>query len=165
MLGVVDLDTMRLPNVFVGVIAAIGVVGALLSQVFGVAAVPLTGAVGPGWLGTPVAWAAAGALIGLGFTGSIAVVYRGVRKRSGFGMGDLKLTAAGGLFLGPYVLVALLFASVLGVLAGVWLARGRGEGPLAQRRIPFGPFLAVGMVGAALYGPALMGWYVSLLRL
>jgi prepilin signal peptidase PulO-like enzyme (type II secretory pathway) len=80
-------------------------------------------------------------------------------------MGDIKLTAAGGLFLGPYILVALLFASVLGVLAGVGVARGAGAGPVALRRIPFGPFLAAGMVGAALYGPALMSWYASVVRL
>jgi leader peptidase (prepilin peptidase) / N-methyltransferase len=78
----------------------------------------------------------------------------------GMGLGDVKLTAVMGLFLGrnvaPAILVALLAGSVVGLAL---IAR---EGAAARKRaIPFGPFLALGGVVALLAGDQLVDWYLS----
>lgn len=78
----------------------------------------------------------------------------------GMGMGDVKLAAVLGLFLGRSVAVALLvgvFAgAILGgmIIARVGVARGR------KTAVPFGPFLALGAVVALLAGPAIVHWYL-----
>jgi leader peptidase (prepilin peptidase)/N-methyltransferase len=76
-------------------------------------------------------------------------------------MGDVKLLGALGLFLGPYVLVALFFGSLLGIVAGI-AAASRG-GSLADTKIPFGPWLSAGAVLAAIFGPAALGWYLHII--
>jgi leader peptidase (prepilin peptidase)/N-methyltransferase len=78
----------------------------------------------------------------------------------GMGLGDVKLAAVMGLFLGrnvaPAILVALLAGSVVGLML---IAR---EGPAARKRaIPFGPFLALGGVVGLLAGDQLVAWYLS----
>jgi leader peptidase (prepilin peptidase)/N-methyltransferase len=78
----------------------------------------------------------------------------------GMGLGDVKLTALMGLFLGrnvaPAVLVALLAGSIVGL---AMIAR---EGAAARKRaIPFGPFLALGGVVGLLAGDQLVDLYLS----
>jgi leader peptidase (prepilin peptidase) / N-methyltransferase len=78
----------------------------------------------------------------------------------GMGLGDVKLAATMGLFLGrdvaPALLVALLAASVVGL---AMIAR---HGPGARKRaIPFGPFLALGGVVGLLAGGELIDWYLA----
>jgi Flp pilus assembly protein protease CpaA len=60
-----------------------------------------------------------------------------------FGLGDVKLIAAMGLFLGEAVFAAILIALLGGSLFGLaWFAR---EGRLAAKRtLPLAPFLALG---------------------
>lgn len=161
-LSLIDLDTMRLPNLMVGGLAMAGAVGALVAQLAGVAAVPLTPMVS-GFLAQPLAGAVAGAVLGAGMSGAIAAAYAGVRKREGFGMGDVKLLGTMGLFLGPYVLVAFFAGSLLGVAGRLVGAAAGGRG-LAERA-PFGPYLAAGGVIAALAGPGIVGWYLAVLGL
>lgn len=78
----------------------------------------------------------------------------------GMGLGDVKLAAVMGLFLGrevgPAILVALLAGSLVGL---AMIAR---EGAVARKRaIPFGPFLALGGVVGLLAGNQLVDWYLS----
>jgi leader peptidase (prepilin peptidase)/N-methyltransferase len=77
----------------------------------------------------------------------------------GMGLGDVKLTATMGLFLGravaPAVLAALLVASAVG-LALIW----RHGSQARKMAIPFGPFLALGGVVGMLAGEALMELYL-----
>jgi leader peptidase (prepilin peptidase)/N-methyltransferase len=78
----------------------------------------------------------------------------------GMGMGDVKLAAAMGLFLGrgvgPAILVALLAGSAVGLAL---IAR---HGAAARKRaIPFGPFLALGGVVGLLAGDELVDWYLG----
>ena len=78
----------------------------------------------------------------------------------GMGLGDVKLAAVMGLFLGrnvaPAILIALLAGSVVGL---AMIAR---EGAEARKRaIPFGPFLALGAVIGLLAGDELVDWYLS----
>ncbi len=78
----------------------------------------------------------------------------------GMGMGDVKLAAVLGLFLGRSVAVALLAAVVLGTLVGglVMLRVGVEQG--RKTAVPFGPFLAIGGVIALLVGSSIVHWYL-----
>lgn len=78
----------------------------------------------------------------------------------GMGLGDVKLAAAMGLFLGrevgPAILVALLAGSAVGLAL---IAR---DGAAARKRaIPFGPYLALGGVVGLLWGEQLVDWYLG----
>ncbi len=78
----------------------------------------------------------------------------------GMGLGDVKLAAMMGFFLGGAVAPALLVALLAGSLVGlVIIAR---EGAAARRRgIPFGPFLAFGGVVGLLAGGELIDLYLD----
>ncbi|BCU81260.1 hypothetical protein JIR001_10430 [Polycladomyces abyssicola] len=80
----------------------------------------------------------------------------------GIGWGDVKLLGMAGWVLGwPAVGVALwLSVCVGGVTALWWWATGRVG---AGEAIPFGPFLATGIVTAYFWGEAWAAWYGSLL--
>jgi leader peptidase (prepilin peptidase) / N-methyltransferase len=78
----------------------------------------------------------------------------------GMGLGDVKLAAVMGFFLGAAVAPALFVALLAGSLVGLAiLAR---EGTAARKRgIPFGPFLAFGGVVALLAGGELIDLYLD----
>ncbi len=78
----------------------------------------------------------------------------------GMGMGDVKLAAAMGLFLGVEVIPALLIALLAGSVVGIALIVRDGAGA-RKRAIPFGPFLALGGVTALLAGHALIHAYLA----
>lgn len=78
----------------------------------------------------------------------------------GMGLGDVKLAATMGLFLGrdvaPAIFVALLAGSIVG------LAMMARQGSQARKSaIPFGPFLALGGVVGLLAGEQLIDWYLG----
>jgi leader peptidase (prepilin peptidase)/N-methyltransferase len=78
----------------------------------------------------------------------------------GMGMGDVKLVAVMGIYLGRALGPALLVAFAAGSLAGaVLLVRHGAEA--RKRAIPFGPFLALGGVVGLLWGDQLVGWYLA----
>ncbi|MGA8746997.1 MAG: prepilin peptidase [Solirubrobacterales bacterium] len=79
---------------------------------------------------------------------------------AGMGLGDVKLAAVMGLFLGravaPAILIALLAASCVGIALIV------RHGPSARKMaIPFGPFLALGGVVGMLVGSPLISLYLG----
>ncbi len=99
-----------------------------------------------------------GVLVGGLFLGTIAVAYRRCRGFDGIGMGDVKFVAASGAWIGWMGLPQmLLIASVLGLIyaLGYALVTGRLD---PSRRIPFGPFLAVGTMASWLMLVAPQGW-------
>jgi leader peptidase (prepilin peptidase)/N-methyltransferase len=80
----------------------------------------------------------------------------------GMGLGDVKLAAVIGLVLGSlglrFVGVAAGVTIVLGGLGGlIALAMGRGR----KGKIPYGPYLAAGVVVAALWGEPIASWYLG----
>lgn len=93
-----------------------------------------------------------GAAIGGGGLLLIAWVYRLARHRDGMGLGDVKLMAALGAWLGWQMLpLLLLLAALLGLgLAAVAAVRGR---PVGQ--VPLGACLAAAAFPLWLAGPAL----------
>ncbi len=83
----------------------------------------------------------------------IAWAYRRVRGQEGLGLGDAKLAAAAGAWLGPEPLPSvLLLASMSGILWIVVAAIFRGRTELTQR-IPFGVPLSLAVWIVWLYGP------------
>jgi len=96
-----------------------------------------------------------GAAVGYAVFAGFAFAYRKLRGRDGLGMGDAKLIAGGGAWLGWEALPSIvLVASVLGLLWYGVLAIMRGRGALAER-IPFGVPLCLAIWIIWLYGPLL----------
>jgi leader peptidase (prepilin peptidase)/N-methyltransferase len=132
-----DLERRIVPN-------KILIVGAVL-------AVAITAIADPGSLPErAIAAAAAGGLLFL-----VALAYP-----RGMGLGDVKLAATMGLFLGRNVAPAIFVALLVG--AAVGLAMIAAEGAAARKRaIPFAPFLALGGVVGLLAGDQLVDWYLG----
>ena len=109
----------------------------------------------PGWVSAGI-----GALAGGGVLFGIAEGYYRIRGEEGLGMGDVKMLAMVGAFLGwELMIVTLILASVAGSLVGVAvLATGRGG---LKYALPFGTFLALGALAASLAGEPLWRWYTS----
>jgi leader peptidase (prepilin peptidase) / N-methyltransferase len=78
----------------------------------------------------------------------------------GMGMGDVKLAAVMGLYLGRAVAPALLFGFLVGALYGLALIASRGT-EARKTAVPFGPFLALGGVVGLLAGDEIVDWYVD----
>jgi leader peptidase (prepilin peptidase)/N-methyltransferase len=92
---------------------------------------------------------AAGAAMGGGIIAAIRWIGSLIARREAMGMGDVKLMAMCGLLLGPWestlaIMVAMVGGSILGLL--IWLVT-------RNREIPFGPFLAMGVLAVLYYGP------------
>lgn len=78
----------------------------------------------------------------------------------GMGLGDVKLTALMGLYLGRNVAPAVLLALLAGSAVGLALIARHGAAARKQA-IPFGPFLAFGGVIGLLLGDQLVDLYLS----
>ena len=87
----------------------------------------------------------------------IASVYRRVRGREGLGLGDAKLLAAAGAWLGWQALPSVvLIAAACGLALA--LATALGGGKLGwTSRIAFGPHLALAFWLVWLFGPVVIG--------
>jgi leader peptidase (prepilin peptidase) / N-methyltransferase len=103
-----------------------------------------------------------GALLGGGLPLAIYGIWWLIRREEGMGLGDAKMLALIGSFLGwKAMLVAFFFAVLSGSLVGLALMRGSGEG--MRTRLPFGAFLALGGLIALFAAPAVIGFYLRFL--
>jgi leader peptidase (prepilin peptidase)/N-methyltransferase len=137
-LALIDLDTRLLPNkITLPAAAAAVVLGTALDA--------------SGEVERLIAGAAAG-----GFLLLAALAYP-----QGMGIGDVKLAAVLGLFLGRDVAAALLIALLAGVLVGAVIIARKGMKVGRKTGVPFGPFLALGGVVALLVGDTLVDAYVG----
>jgi leader peptidase (prepilin peptidase) / N-methyltransferase len=140
-LFVIDLQHRILPNVIT--IPGI-VVGFLLSEV-----------AGPGWVASLIGIAA-----GAGGLFAISEIYYRVRHEEGLGMGDVKMLGMIGAFLGwKLAILTLVLSSVAGSLVSVAILVAR-KGSL-KSALPFGTFLAIGAMVAAVAGEPLVNWYLQ----
>jgi leader peptidase (prepilin peptidase)/N-methyltransferase len=135
--ALIDLEHRIIPN-------KLTALGAILALALGTALDP----------GGEPARLIAGAAAG-GFLLLAALAYPG-----GMGMGDVKLAAVMGLFLGRAVAPAILVALLAGVLAGAVVIARKGARAGRKTAVPFGPFLALGALVAVFAGPALVDLYV-----
>lgn len=126
----IDLETFLLPDAITLTLCGLS----LLAAVSGVLAISSMQSVYGGILGYALPWAVDG-------------LYFLVRKKRGFGGGDMKLLAAFGFAVGPINMVISLFvASLIALLTLLFLyAIKRGKINL-QNAFPFGPFLIIGFV-------------------
>lgn len=101
-----------------------------------------------------------GAVVGILLLELIRVLGQVLLGREAMGLGDGKLMALIGMWLGwPGVLVTLFLASGVGVIGsgiGMVLRRVRFGRP-----IPFGPYIAIGGALAALAGPQIISSYLQ----
>jgi leader peptidase (prepilin peptidase)/N-methyltransferase len=78
----------------------------------------------------------------------------------GMGLGDVKLAAAMGFFLGRNVAPAIFVALLAGSLVGLAIIARQGASARKQA-IPFGPFLALGGVAGLLLGDQMVDLYLN----
>jgi leader peptidase (prepilin peptidase) / N-methyltransferase len=101
-----------------------------------------------------------GAALGGGILYAIAAAYYLWRREEGMGMGDVKMLAMIGAFLGwKAVLVTLIFASFSGAFIGLGMMAVQRGG--MKYALPFGTFLSLGAVAAMFVGEPLVTWYAG----
>ncbi|NLI91861.1 MAG: prepilin peptidase [Peptococcaceae bacterium] len=116
----IDMDTFRLPDVLVILVAGIGLINTFIT-------------------GDPVLWRSLIGALGMGGIFFLVAYF----YPEGMGMGDVKFVAALGLYVGfPNIFVAVFLASLLGIfIGGLRMVVYQKE---LKDPIPFGPFLAGG---------------------
>lgn len=106
------------------------------------------------WSGAaPLWWSAASAGLGFVLLAGTSYAYRYVRGRAGLGLGDAKLLAASGAWLGAEALPTVLLWATGPALVCVLIASWRDGSLSGATRLPFGPFLSFGTWLVWLYGP------------
>jgi len=137
----IDLEHHLLPNVITlpGIVVGFGF--SLITE--------------PGWRDSLI-----GIVLGGGVLWAIAEGYYRIRHEEGLGMGDVKMLAMVGAFLGwKLTIVTLMMASFSGSIIGIVLiAMQRGSMKYA---LPFGTFLALGAAVSATVGPSILDWYLG----
>ncbi len=101
-----------------------------------------------------------GSIFGYGLLWVMNFIYRVLKKHDGVGMGDAKLLAALGAWLGAGALPEiLLIASLTGLVGGlIWLKWHRSK---ISHAFPFGPFLAFAGIIELLWPQALQTLLLS----
>jgi leader peptidase (prepilin peptidase)/N-methyltransferase len=103
-----------------------------------------------------------GALAGSGLLWLVAEGYFRLRGREGMGLGDVKMMAAVGAFLGlKRTMLTVLVGSLLGSVIGIFLIAVSKKG--RDYELPFGTFLGAGALLVVFFGTPALLWYESLL--
>jgi leader peptidase (prepilin peptidase)/N-methyltransferase len=102
-----------------------------------------------------VVWRIASAAAGFAALFAVAWGYRALRGRAGLGLGDAKLLAAAGAWLGMEALPSVMLWACGSALLAVLIAAAFRLPVEGATRIPFGPFLALGFWIVWLYGSAM----------
>ncbi|NNE58600.1 MAG: prepilin peptidase [Hellea sp.] len=121
-LSIIDLKTFRLPNLLTILLTVTGLLQAhfILDQ---------------------LKESILGAAIGFTIFVAIEILFKKIRGKDGLGRGDAKLLAGGGAWCGLYGLpFIVLIASGMGLIGALFPSIRENE------RIPFGPFLALGIL-------------------
>ena len=167
-LSFIDLDHWLLPNVitYPGIVAGLAVSFAGLENPAGLVVAPVQSLIG--------------ALLGGGILYAVAIIFKAATGKVGMGMGDVKLLAMVGAFLGwQAILPVVMLSSLQGSIAGLILLFVRKDDVGGKERsghrpdefvpgrhhIPYGPFIALGAIEYMFYGPALFDVATGLIRL
>jgi leader peptidase (prepilin peptidase)/N-methyltransferase len=153
-----DLEERILPDEF-----TIG--GALLGVVFAVF-VPLGGGLARIFLTFTrdervfsVAESIFAALFASGTIWLVGALYQRIRHKEGLGLGDVKMIAMIGAFLGLQgALLTLILGSLLGSLIGLGYIFFTGK-DASTYELPFGTFLGAAALAVAFFGEVAVGWW------
>lgn len=148
----VDLEHYILPDrVTIGGIVAGLILSPILPEMHGTAS----------W-STALIRSAMGFGVGFGGLWIVAILGELAFKKEAMGFGDVKFMGAIGAFFGwKAVLFVLLAASLFGSVIGITLiAAGKRQ---LQGRIPFGPFIAIGVLVWMFWGQTIVDAYMRLL--
>jgi leader peptidase (prepilin peptidase)/N-methyltransferase len=124
----------------------------------GIALQPVTGWAGAAWRG--IAGGIFGAALGAGLLLAAYGLWWLLRREEGLGLGDVKMLAMTGAFLGwKGVVVSLFVGAASGAIFGLTLMALGGAG--LRSKLPFGAFLALGALVALFAGPELLRLYLG----
>ncbi|MFB3903957.1 MAG: A24 family peptidase [Acidobacteriota bacterium] len=103
-----------------------------------------------------------GIVLGGGLLWAAAKLYLVVKKVEGMGLGDVKMMAMIGAFLGwRFAWLTVFLGSLIGAVIGIAFIYLSGRD--RRYELPFGTFLGMAGMAAALWGKDLIDWYTSLL--
>lgn len=115
----------------------------------------------PGLWTVPLIESALGILLGGGSLWLISWIYERWRGQIGLGMGDVKLAALLGAFLGWRPVIFILFvSSFVGMLIGLILLVSRQT--RLKQALPYGPFLALAAWIYLFAGQPILAWYLGM---
>lgn len=98
-------------------------------------------------------------LIGL-FSASLPLYLLGLVYEGGIGGGDIKLMAAAGLLAGwKLILLSLFLGAIYASFLALFMVIFRKA--TFKTALPFGPFLAAGIVTAILFGQSMLNAYMD----
>jgi leader peptidase (prepilin peptidase) / N-methyltransferase len=130
-LAVIDFRTGYLPDVIVVPVGLLGLGAALIGSPVGVT-----------WL-----MALLGASINAGVFFGLRWLVSRLKGREAMGLGDVKLVAAGGFWLGPLGLPYIMAVAGLATLLGAGIASLLTRKAIWKGEMPLGPGLALGIWG------------------
>ena len=134
--AVVDIKSFRIPD---SINAIIALMGLALASIKGT---------------DTVLWAVAAALIALAAIWAFQSLYLLIRKRNGLGFGDTKFIAAATTWVGLEGLPTMLLVACLAALLFVATKYAFTRSVSMTDRLPFGPFLGLGLLLTHYFGPA-----------
>ncbi|GJE18850.1 prepilin peptidase [Methylobacterium marchantiae] len=141
-IALIDLRRHIIPNALNGALFGLGLC---------VLAVQAPGGAIPVAIGLALAESALAYLL---FAG-LRAAYGRLRGRTGLGFGDVKLIAAAMPWIGLAQLPLMILVASLSALGALGAMRLAGHPVGMRTRLPFGPFLALGLHGAQLLRPDL----------
>ncbi len=160
-----DLEERILPDEFTLGGTALGLVLAWFIPVDDMIAQAFLSAAGihPGPQWASVAESVVGAGLPAGCLWLGGLLFEKIRHKEGLGLGDVKMMAMVGAFLGlRATLLTLILGSVLGSVIGiVYIKMTRKDA--ASYELPFGTFLGFAAIIVALAGGRVIRWYAGLL--
>ena len=139
-IAVVDIRTQTIPDVATAALALGGLGFAALESV------------------AALQWAAADGLAYFMLFWAIRQGHLRMTGRLGMGFGDVKLAGAAGLWLTPALLPAFMGVAALSALLSLGAFAAFAGAGVLTRRIPFGPFLALGLLACWLVKVSNPSW-------
>jgi leader peptidase (prepilin peptidase)/N-methyltransferase len=104
--------------------------------------------------------AALGTIVAGGLLWLFAEGYFRLRGREGMGLGDVKMMAMAGAFLGVRkAIMMMMVGSLLGSVVGIVVVWGLGKG--RDYELPFGTFLGIAGLFLIFAGGPLLHWYLT----
>ncbi len=151
----IDLEFSIIPNELNYTLIVVGLTSGLFTRY------PFSTAAG-GQFQPEQLWSVLGGFfLGGGIFLLLALVSPLIYGKAALGMGDVKLIAAYGAWLGPGgVLLTIISGSLIGAIVGTVLMKIQGRS--LREEIPFGPFLCLAGVIAYIYGTEIIQWYLTL---